>query len=76
MTVRIENDWHAQAAEFTPRTQAFIYVNCWGPGDISLPFGGYKESGTGRDKSLHALDNYLQLKSTYISVSESGGAAG
>lgn len=53
-----------------------VYVNCWGPGDISLPFGGYKESGTGRDKSLHALDNYLQLKSTYINVSESDGAAG
>jgi gamma-glutamyl-gamma-aminobutyraldehyde dehydrogenase/4-guanidinobutyraldehyde dehydrogenase/NAD-dependent aldehyde dehydrogenase len=31
-----------------------------------MPFGGYKQSGFGRDKSLHALEKYTQLKATYI----------
>jgi acyl-CoA reductase-like NAD-dependent aldehyde dehydrogenase len=43
-----------------------VYVNCWDYGGDTLPFGGYKQSGTGRDKSLHALDNYTELKSTYV----------
>jgi acyl-CoA reductase-like NAD-dependent aldehyde dehydrogenase len=45
-----------------------VCVNCYDWGDISLPFGGYKQSGIGRDKSLHALENYTQLKTTYINV--------
>ena len=45
-----------------------VCVNCYDYGDISLPFGGYKQSGIGRDKSLHALENYTQLKTTYINV--------
>lgn len=43
-----------------------VYVNCWDYGGDTLPVGGYKQSGTGRDKSLHALDNYTELKSTYV----------
>ncbi|MEJ0004085.1 MAG: aldehyde dehydrogenase family protein [Pararobbsia sp.] len=31
-----------------------------------LPFGGYKQSGNGRDKSLHALEKYTELKSTLL----------
>jgi acyl-CoA reductase-like NAD-dependent aldehyde dehydrogenase len=45
-----------------------VYVNCWDYGDVSLPFGGYKASGIGRDKSLHAMDGYTELKSTYINL--------
>ena len=45
-----------------------VCVNCYDYGDISLPFGGYKQSGIGRDKSLHAFENYTQLKTTYINV--------
>jgi acyl-CoA reductase-like NAD-dependent aldehyde dehydrogenase len=45
-----------------------VCVNCYDYGDLSLPFGGYKQSGIGRDKSLHALENYTQLKTTYINV--------
>jgi len=44
------------------------YVNTYDRGDLSLPFGGYKQSGFGRDKSLHALENYTQLKSTFIDL--------
>jgi gamma-glutamyl-gamma-aminobutyraldehyde dehydrogenase/4-guanidinobutyraldehyde dehydrogenase/NAD-dependent aldehyde dehydrogenase len=35
---------------------------------MTVPFGGYKQSGFGRDKSLHALDKYLQLKTTWIKL--------
>jgi acyl-CoA reductase-like NAD-dependent aldehyde dehydrogenase len=45
-----------------------VYVNCYDLGDVSLPVGGYKQSGFGRDKSLHALDNYTQLKGTFINL--------
>ena len=45
-----------------------VYVNCWDFGDVTLPFGGYKASGIGRDKSLHAMDGYTELKSTYINL--------
>lgn len=34
--------------------------------DVSTPFGGYKQSGYGRDLSLHAIDKYTQLKTTWI----------
>lgn len=44
-----------------------VWVNCWGSGDAALPFGGLKESGFGRDKSLHALEKYSDIKSTIIS---------
>jgi acyl-CoA reductase-like NAD-dependent aldehyde dehydrogenase len=43
-----------------------IWVNCFDDDDITVPFGGYKQSGIGRDKSLHALDKYTQLKTTWI----------
>jgi acyl-CoA reductase-like NAD-dependent aldehyde dehydrogenase len=36
--------------------------------DITVPFGGYKQSGFGRDKSLHALDKYTQLKTTWVTL--------
>ena len=36
--------------------------------DITVPFGGYKQSGYGRDKSLHALDKYVQLKTTWVKL--------
>jgi gamma-glutamyl-gamma-aminobutyraldehyde dehydrogenase/4-guanidinobutyraldehyde dehydrogenase/NAD-dependent aldehyde dehydrogenase len=36
--------------------------------DITVPFGGYKQSGFGRDKSLHALDKYVQLKTTWVKL--------
>ena len=46
-----------------------MYVNCFDRGDLSMPFGGFKRSGIGVDKSLHALDNYTQLKSVWIDLS-------
>ena len=46
-----------------------VYVNCYDADDITVPFGGFKQSGIGRDKSLHALDKYTELKTTWIDLS-------
>jgi acyl-CoA reductase-like NAD-dependent aldehyde dehydrogenase len=46
-----------------------VYVNCYDADDLTVPFGGYKQSGLGRDKSLHALEKYTELKSTWIDLS-------
>jgi 4-(gamma-glutamylamino)butanal dehydrogenase len=44
-----------------------VWVNCYDEGgDMNFPFGGYRQSGNGRDKSLHALEKYTELKSTLV----------
>ncbi|PRC94566.1 aldehyde dehydrogenase [Solimicrobium silvestre] len=45
-----------------------VHVNQYDGDDITVPFGGYKQSGNGRDKSLHALDKYTELKTTWINL--------
>ena len=45
-----------------------VWVNCYEEGDMSVPFGGVKRSGHGRDKSRHALDKYTALKTTWITL--------
>jgi acyl-CoA reductase-like NAD-dependent aldehyde dehydrogenase len=45
-----------------------VWVNTYDAVDMTTPFGGYKQSGFGRDRSLHALDKYTQLKTTWINV--------
>lgn len=48
-----------------------VTVNCFGEGDASTPFGGYKESGFGgRDKSVYAHDQYTEIKTIWIDVSD------
>ena len=48
-----------------------VTVNSYGEGDISTPFGGFKQSGFGgRDNSLHAHDQYTQLKTIWIDLSD------
>lgn len=47
-----------------------VTVNCFGEGDASTPFGGYKQSGFGgRDKSIWAHDQYTELKTIWIDAS-------
>jgi len=43
-----------------------IGINNYFGGDITVPFGGFKQSGNGRDKSMHAFDDYTELKTTWI----------
>ena len=45
-----------------------VHVNCYDEDDITVPFGGFKQSGNGRDKSLHAIDKYTELKTTWIKL--------
>lgn len=45
-----------------------VSVNTMDALDFSTPFGGYKQSGFGRDLSLHALDKFTQLKTTWIKL--------
>ncbi|RAZ73012.1 aldehyde dehydrogenase [Mesorhizobium atlanticum] len=47
-----------------------VTVNCYGEGDAATPFGGYKQSGFGgRDKSIHAHDQYCQTKTLWVDLS-------
>lgn len=46
-----------------------VHVNQYDDDDMTVPFGGYKQSGNGRDKSLHALEKYTELKTTWIRLS-------
>ena len=45
-----------------------VHVNQYDEDDITVPFGGYKQSGNGRDKSLHALEKYTELKTTWLRI--------
>ena len=45
-----------------------VHVNQYDEDDITVPFGGVKQSGVGRDKSLHAFDKYTELKTTWIRI--------
>jgi len=45
-----------------------VWVNCYSIFDAALPFGGYKQSGWGREMGHAALENYLQTKSVCISL--------
>ncbi|MEP7027155.1 MAG: aldehyde dehydrogenase family protein, partial [Candidatus Eisenbacteria bacterium] len=47
-----------------------VWVNAYNRYDTATPFGGYKESGFGRDMGPEALDGYLQTKSVWIDLSE------
>ncbi len=45
-----------------------VWVNTFDASSMATPFGGFKDSGHGRDRSLHALEGYTQLKTTWISL--------
>ena len=45
-----------------------VWVNCFGDGDMTQPFGGYKQSGNSRDKHMMSLMSYTQSKSAWFSL--------
>ncbi|MEW2506607.1 aldehyde dehydrogenase [Amycolatopsis sp. NPDC047767] len=45
-----------------------VWVNTFDASDVITPFGGFKATGAGRDKSLHALDAYTALKTTWLDL--------
>lgn len=53
-----------------------VTVNSFGEGDISTPFGGFRQSGFGgRDNGIHAHDQYTQLKTIWIDLSDDADEA-
>lgn len=53
-----------------------VTVNSFGEGDITTPFGGYKQSGFGgRDNSIHAHDQYTQLKTIWLDLTDTSDSA-
>nr|BFE97934.1 hypothetical protein GCM10020185_84700 [Pseudomonas brassicacearum subsp. brassicacearum] len=79
--VRIANDtpyglaaavWTANLSRAHTMARALragsVWVNLYDGGDMMAPFGGYKQSGNGRDKSLHAFDKYTEIKATWIQL--------
>ena len=77
-----ETDYGLAASVFTANTRralraarairaGTVTVNCYGEGDIATPFGGYKQSGFGgRDNGLHAHDQYTELKTIWIDLTD------
>jgi acyl-CoA reductase-like NAD-dependent aldehyde dehydrogenase len=45
-----------------------VWVNAFDHVNINVPFGGYKQSGHGRDKSLHAFDKVTEIKTTWVEL--------
>jgi acyl-CoA reductase-like NAD-dependent aldehyde dehydrogenase len=45
-----------------------VWVNCYNQIDAISPFGGYKQSGFGRELGKHALELYSQVKSVYVKL--------
>ena len=63
-------------AGYLPPTAGTVTVNSFGEGDISTPFGGYRQSGFGgRDNSIHAHDQYTQLKTIWLDLSDNSDTA-
>lgn len=61
------NRVHRVARELQAGT---VHVNQYGDDNILVPFGGVKQSGNGRDKSLHAIDKYTELKTIWLHIDE------
>jgi acyl-CoA reductase-like NAD-dependent aldehyde dehydrogenase len=49
-----------------------VWVNEHGPTTVEMPFGGFKQSGQGRDLSIHAIEEHTELQHVAIAVGESG----
>lgn len=81
-----DTDYGLTASVFTANTRralraaraikaGTVTVNCYGEGDITTPFGGYKQSGFGgRDNGLHAHDQYTELKTIWVDLSDPNDA--
>jgi len=47
-----------------------VWINTYNVYDTAAPFGGYKQSGFGREMSMHALDHYTQVKSVWVDLNQ------
>lgn len=50
-----------------------VWINNFDQADLTAPFGGFKQSGFGgKDKSLQAIDKYVNWKTTWINLGKGG----
>ena len=47
-----------------------VWINCYNAFDAASPFGGYKQSGIGREMGSYALNNYTEVKSVWINLNK------
>jgi aldehyde dehydrogenase (NAD+) len=47
-----------------------VWINTYNVYDTAAPFGGYKQSGFGREMSIHALEHYTQVKSVWVDLNQ------
>jgi acyl-CoA reductase-like NAD-dependent aldehyde dehydrogenase len=45
-----------------------VWINCYNMFDAAAPFGGYKQSGFGREMGAHALEHYTQVKTVWVDM--------
>ena len=45
-----------------------VWINTYGLMDAALPFGGFKQSGFGRELGAHAIEHYTELKTVWLSL--------
>jgi aldehyde dehydrogenase (NAD+)/phenylacetaldehyde dehydrogenase len=45
-----------------------VWINTYNLYDAAMPFGGYKQSGYGRDLGRHALENYTETKAVWVDL--------
>lgn len=45
-----------------------VWINCYNAFDAASPFGGYKQSGMGREMGSYALNNYTEVKSVWVNL--------
>jgi len=58
-----------RAHRFAAQLQAgVVYINCYNDFDARVPFGGYKQSGYGRENGLASMHNYTQVKSVFVNA--------
>ncbi|MEM1351733.1 MAG: aldehyde dehydrogenase [Pseudomonadota bacterium] len=82
LTLANDTDYGLTASVFTANTRralqaaktlraGTVTVNCYGEGDITTPFGGYKQSGFGgRDNGMHAHEQYTEVKTVWIDLND------
>ena len=56
---------HKMAAKIRSGT---VWINCHNVFDSALPFGGYKQSGNGREMGFEVMDNYLETKAVTVNL--------
>lgn len=62
----------SRALRLEPKLETgVVWINSVRAGDITVPFGGMKQSGLGRDKSMHCFDEVTAVKSVWLDISGS-----